>query len=401
MHICLITSGRPTEIFCGGEEKFIRSFGNWLLEQGNDVTIVSRELFGIAAINPKSINLVNASHRPAKAKTLHLPYVMYSFILLMSSLVMTLRIIAMHKKSTLSLLHVQDTGYGGLSGAIAAKILKVPLVISSHGLRYKTLEKTLKGFSKAFLSFEFTVDCFVVKRANLLIVVSQSQKDFFLQIGLKKEKIVVIPIGVQTNEFKTSEEERSSARKELDIRNEILIGFVGRLSTEKNILSLLHSFSNISKQSIDMKMIVVGTGPLEKELKQYCKINKLLDRINFTGVRSDINKLLSAIDIFVLPSYTEGCPTVLLEAMSSGKAIVASNIRSISDIIEDGTECILVNPCHTEELEKAILLLCNNIELRNKLSLFAQEKVKNFDINLIYPKIFGTYQNYIRKNRTK
>ena len=391
MHVCLVISGRPSEVFYGGEEKFTGSLRNYLINQGHSVTVVGRKLFGVDVIKTNEV-LLAPKTRFKQPRILHVPYLVYTLTLLATSLMFILKILEINRKSRLSILHAQDTGYGGLGGVIAAKLLRLPVIISSHGLRYNTIRNNLKGFSKAFLPLEFNIESFVSRRANLLIVVSPSQKAFFHKMGVEKEKVVAIPVGIKISKFKTTEEKRRSMRKELGIQQETLFGFFGRLSPEKNLFSLLEAFAGALKQSTTIKLIVVGTGPLEEHLKRFCKANGVLGNIIFTGARTDIDELLSAVDVFILPSFTEGCPTALLEAMSSGKAIIASNINSILDIVKNGSEAILVHPCDSEEIKQAILLLSKDIILRNMLSRFAQEKVKQYDVDQIYPQILNAYR---------
>jgi glycosyltransferase involved in cell wall biosynthesis len=101
---------------------------------------------------------------------------------------------------------------------------------------------------------------------------------------------------------------------------------------------------------------------------------------------------LNAIDIFVLPSLSEGSPFSLIEAMAAGKAIIASNIPAIREIVEDGKEALLFNPYIPEQLKEAILKLYHNPELRRKLGQNAEKKVKQYDINVVFPKIIEVYR---------
>ena len=119
------------------------------------------------------------------------------------------------------------------------------------------------------------------------------------------------------------------------------------------------------------------------------------DKVVFTGFRQDVNRLLSALDVFVLPSYTEGCPTALLEAMASGKAIIASNIPSVKDIVRDGKEAILVNPYDAEELKQAILRLYTSSSLRTELGHRAEKRAEAYSIYEICRRILKLYEDLI------
>ena len=397
MHICLITSGRSFEVLYGGEEKFTISFRNWLLNHGHNVTIAGRKLFGVTVKKSYDIFRIETGIKTVPPRILRLPYPMYILCMLITSLFLTLQVITINRKSRVSIIHAQDTGYGGLSAIMSAKILRVPIIISSHGVRYITLSKALSGISgKLSLLFEHWLDVITTKSADLIIVVSTSVEKYFARLGVKKGKLKTIPIGIEISDFKVNEEVRQAVREELHIQNDFVIGFVGRFSVEKNLFTLLEAFAEASRCADKMKLILIGTGPVEGKLRRLSHDKSINDKVIFTGIRYDVNRLLSALDIFILPSYTEGCPTSLLEAMASGKAIIASNIPSIREIMRHGKEAVLVNPHNVEELKQAILLLYNNPNLRANLGRRARERAKLYDVNKIYGQILNVYEELVR-----
>ena len=397
MHICLITSSRPFEVVFGGEERFTISLGKWLINQGYNVTIVGRKFFGVEVVRGS----YNAPPVESKVKQVHprrllLPYPMFILTMLITSLLFVLHVIAINRKSKISIIHAQDTGYGGLSAIISAKVLRVPVILSSHGLRYHTLSNVLQGISAPLsLLWEYCLDAFTSRHADTIINVSSSGERFFAKIGARKSRMKMIPIAIEINSLKASEEVRQTMRKEFGSQNDVLMGFVGRLAPEKNLFTLLEAFVKASRHTNKMKLIIVGAGPIEEKLKVLSHDRGINDKIVFTGIRHDVNQLLSALDIFTLPSYTEGCPTSLLEAMASGKAIVASDIPSIREIVKHGKEAILVNPYNVEELKQAILLLHDNVDLRAELGRKAREKAKLYDVNRVYKQISNVYENLV------
>lgn len=393
MHVCLITSTRPFEAF-GGEQKFTISLRNWLVEHGQNVTIVGRKLFGVKVIGSD----IEPNTKITPIRTLLLPYPIYVLCMLITTLAFTLHLISINRKSRISVIHAQDTGYGGLSAIVSARLLKVPVVISSHGVRYASLAKVLEKTPMRSLAllFEHWLDVVTTKSADLVAVVAYSHRHIFANFGVEKDRIKVIPVCVNIDDFKPREEVRKAARLELDIQDGILIGFVGRFSMEKNLFTLLESFERALKYSDKMKLVLVGTGPLEDRLRTVCHARGIDGKVIFTGIRYDVDRLLSAVDIFLLPSYEEGCPTALLEAMASGKAIVSSNIPSVQDIVENGEEAILVDPNSVEELKEAILLLYEHSDLRVKLGSKAKEKAKFYTIGEVCRRVLTIYEGLIR-----
>ncbi len=399
MHVCLITSGRPFEVVYGGEERFTMSLGRWLLNRDHNVTIVGRKLFGAevfrASVNASSVESKSGVERPRRVQ---LPYQMFILTMLFTSLLFVLHLLSINRKSRISVVHAQDTGYSGLSAVAAARILRIPVIVSSHGLRYITISNALKGISKSLsLPWEYWLDIFVTKRATVLINVSLTGEKFFSKIGLRKTKMKKIPIAIEVKSFRVSKEETQTLRNGFENNNRILIGFVGRFAPEKNLLTLVEAFAKALERAGDMKLILVGAGPLEEKIKMFSYDLGLQGSIVFTGIRQDVNRLLSALDIFVLPSYTEGCPTSLIEAMASGKAIVASGIPSIREIVRHGEEAILVNPNQVEELKHALLQLHDDADLRAELGRKAMQRSELYDVNRVYAQILKLYQNLTPK----
>lgn len=395
MHICLITSTRAFEAFYGGEQRFTLSLRNWLIEHGQNVTIVGRKLFGVKIIGSD----IKLNTKIAPVRTLLLPYPMYMLGMLITSMAFVLRVISLNRRSRISVIHAHDTGYGGLSAIISAKLLRVPIIISSHGVRYASLTKTLRGtpVRSLVLLFEHWLDVVTSKRADLVSVVAPSHKHVFAKLGIQKNKIKVTPIGIDVANFKFDDEARKAVRRELNVQDNFLTGFIGRFSQEKNLFTLLESFAQASKYADKMKLALVGTGPIENRLRTLCHVRGIDDKVIFTGIRYDIGRLLSALDIFLLPSYEEGCPTALLEAMAAGKAIVSSNIASVQDIVKHGDEAILVDPNSVEELKKAILLLYENSDLIVKLGNKAKEKAESYDIDEVCRHVLTMYEELIQR----
>jgi len=401
MHICLITSGRPFEAFPGGEGKFTMSLREWLVGHNCDVTVVGRRLFGVQVFKSSDATRIEPQTKLTRPRALPLPYPIFGVCMLITSLLFMLRVIAINRRSRISVIHAQDTGYGGLSAVISAKLMKVPVLVSSHGIRHITIYKALKGVSrKLSFPFERWLDAVTSRNADSLIVVASSQETVFANLGVKRSKIKMIPIGIDVGDFKICEGVRQDVRQELGISNDVVIGFIGRFFTEKNLFALLESFAEALKHASKMKLVLVGTGPLEDQLRTFCQKQSIDDKVVFTGFRHDVNRLFSALDVFVLPSYTEGCPTALLEAMASGKAIIASNIPSIREIVEHGKEAILVNPYDAEGWKQAVLLLYNRSDLRADLGNNAEKRAEVYNNHEVNAQILKLYEEQIHAARS-
>ena len=255
------------------------------------------------------------------------------------------------------------------------------------------MESSIHGrFNKILVKIEFRLDLFTIRNADGIIVVNPSIGDYFKKIAVPK-RTNFIPVPIQLKNFKFSQMSRDLIRKYLGIDEKTkVIGFVGRFSPEKNLLTLLMSFKKVVLDNPSVKLVLVGTGPDECELKEYVIKNAINDKVIFSGVRYDIDKFLSGFDIFVLPSYTEGLSTALLEAMASGRAIICSDIPANRELVMHNQEAILVNPHCPEEFTRAIHLLSTDDALRSRLGANAKTKAGQYDESIVFPRIVRYYK---------
>ena len=397
-HTCLLTSGRIFEIAYGGEEKFTLSLGNWLARKEYEVTLIGS---GFASVKIKRLIKSELSDKEEfggsilnqqKVRVLNPPYSIYLLSRLVMTLLWILKIFIIHRKFPITLIHAQDTGYSGLAAIVSGKLLKIPVIISSHGIRHKTLNSVIRGkFRNLLLKFEYKVDVFTTKNANGVIAVNGSIKKYYE--SLLHKKIDLIPIGIKTKKFQYSQKRRDEVREELGIMgSEKVIGFVGRLSNEKNLFTLFDSFYKAALDDPLLKLVLVGTGPLHTDLMNYVKDKSIQSRVIFCGVRYDIGSLLSCFDIFILPSYIEGLSNALLEAMCSGRPIICSDIPANREIVLQNRDAILVNPYETEEFIVAIRCLANDAGLRSKLGNNAKIRAGQYDEDLVFSRILEYYK---------
>ena len=129
----------------------------------------------------------------------------------------------------------------------------------------------------------------------------------------------ILKNGINTPEFRFRSEIRASVRKELGIGESALaVGTVGRLDPQKNQMRLLDIFPSVLERNVDSRLVIVGSGPLESEIKTRIDKLGLSDKVILTGPRKDVNELLSGFDVFVLTSFSEGLGIALVEAQASG-----------------------------------------------------------------------------------
>ena len=155
---------------------------------------------------------------------------------------------------------------------------------------------------------------------------SKLAADFLFGNKIASENIVYMPNAIDLEKFAYNKNLRNKYRKELHIKdNEIVIGNIGRMVYQKNQLFLLKVFKKICDKSDDFRLLLVGTGELENELRDYVKVHHLESKVDFLGFRKDVYGLLQAFDIFCLPSRFEGFPISVVEAHASGLRCIVSD----------------------------------------------------------------------------
>lgn len=142
---------------------------------------------------------------------------------------------------------------------------------------------------------------------------------------VEKGRAFLVHNGVDLGVYRYRADAREELRRELGISDGLLVGHVGRFNLQKNHAFLLDVFRKIKDAREDARLVLVGKGELEPEIRKKAEALGLLDSIIFTGVRKDVPELLSAMDVFVFPSFYEGMPNTVIEAQATGLPCVISD----------------------------------------------------------------------------
>lgn len=212
----------------------------------------------------------------------------------------------------------------------------------------------------------------------------------------KNKKFKVIHNAIDTKKFLHNEKIRKEIRKELNLDDNFVIGNVGRLHEQKNQSFLIDIFYSFQKKNKKSKLIIVGKGPLENELKNKVKKLCIEDKVIFLGNRSDMDRIYQAMDAFVLPSLFEGLGIVAIEAQAAGLPVIASlNVATEANVTKNIIKIGLDKPI--DEWIDAI----TNIKVTDKLSIFDEIKKAGYDIEenaKIMQKFYIKKYNSINEN---
>jgi glycosyltransferase involved in cell wall biosynthesis len=240
----------------------------------------------------------------------------------------------------------------------------------------------IKLFSREFVS----LDVKAIKNSDIITVVSNSCAKELRDIYKIDRRIIIVNNGVDTNFF---------IPKERNEMKEPYILYTGRLDSRKGLVDLIESAKYVCQEHSDIKFILTGKGPNKRYLEQRIDELGLKKNFYFAGfvARPKLLEYYQNATIYVLPSYYEGLPTTLLEAMSCGIPSIATDVEGSSELITDGETGLLVPPRDPKRLAEAILKLLNDKSLRLRIGLNARKYVvDNYDWPIITDKIEEAYK---------
>lgn len=218
------------------------------------------------------------------------------------------KILSAHKEYSCVYFNVLDAG--------AAVTQVIPFILGrkiiTHSHNGDTDKKNLHKFCKPFLKL------FTKHRVACSLLAANYMFD-------SAKNVLIVPNAIDVSRFSFDEEKRKNKRKKLGIEDKKVICHIGRLSNQKNPLRLLQIFKAVLEKDSKAVLLSIGAGEMEAEVHTYSKVLGIEKSILFLGMRTDIEELLLASDVFVLPSLYEGLPIVALEAQASGLPIILSD----------------------------------------------------------------------------
>ncbi len=208
-------------------------------------------------------------------------------------------------------------------------------------------------------------------------LITMNQEDYALaQKKLAAKDVVYVPgVGINTDGFEsTPEEVRVQKRAELGIPQDAFVLLsVGELNRNKNHETAIRAVSGL-----DVYYLIAGRGDLQPHLQAVIDELGCSDRVKLLGYRTDVRELYRAVDLFVFPSFREGLPVSVMEAMASGLPCVASDIRGVRDLVVDGENGLLCNSSDVVAMTKAVSCLAEDVCLREQFAVCAKKRVKAF-----------------------
>jgi glycosyltransferase involved in cell wall biosynthesis len=267
-----------------------------------------------------------------------------------------------------------------LIAALAVKVARVPCYVI--GRHYSDLIYLLtRGLKrKVYLAAEG----FCNKTATRIVVPIEGIARILTNLqGVPREKVAVIPFGVDFNKYRASSHEAPTRlRSEYGLEGKYLALACGRLNPEKGLEYLLRAIPRVRTVNGDFRLVIVGSGTREIELRMLCQQLGLEDTVRFVGWRNDAMDWVAAADLVVQPSLSECWPQVLIEALAFTKPIIITPVGSAPEVIGNNERGRLVPPRDSGAIAEAITELMNNRGLGRRMAESGRAYLgKNMDAN--------------------
>ncbi|PZR27820.1 MAG: glycosyltransferase family 1 protein [Citrobacter freundii] len=274
----------------------------------------------------------------------------------------------------------------------AARSLGIPVIYTIHGWSFHQdqgpLLKRMRIMGEKYLTSKTDI--------NISVSLSNQRAGQDLIKGFQSR---IVNYGIDQKKFDPSRS-YPDIRKQLNIpEGKTLVLFIARFTSHKQPLALIKAFAKAVSQNPDLHLLMVGDGDQKEEGIRLIDELGIKEHVTMENFRQDVPAVLASADIFVLPSLWEGLPIALLEALTMGKAIIASNVDGTCDVIEHGKNGLLVETDGlVENLVQPLVMLSKDRQLQQQLSKNAFATVhEKFTVSLMMEKIEKLYNELLYK----
>jgi glycosyltransferase involved in cell wall biosynthesis len=271
---------------------------------------------------------------------------------------------------------------------IAAFLARVPLSISSVRVMggekdyYHTIERVTSGMVDHYITVSDSVKEYLIHKANIL-----------------PEKITTIYNGVTLNGLMPEGKESTPLNFGIKPHDSVVLS-VGRLHQQKGHDYLIRAIAIVKREVPTVKVLIVGEGEEENDLKNLVKSLDLSEEVIFAGLCREIGKILNFTNLFVLPSLWEGMPNAVLEAMAAAKPVVATRVGGVPELVVDGKTGLLVAPQDSDALAHAIVELLRNNERARRMGNAGRKRVReHFSLTAMIAKTDRLYQELLNTKK--
>jgi glycosyltransferase involved in cell wall biosynthesis len=276
----------------------------------------------------------------------------------------------------------------GTLGRLAAKLAGVSIIVHTfHGHVFHSYFGAVK--TKVFI----TIEKFLALLTTQIVAVSPSQKEEILHYKIApSQKVVCIPLGLELDLFLKAEKEKGRLRAELSLNpDHKLVGIIARLVPVKGHSFLFEAAQRVIPLFPQVKFLVVGDGPLRKELEDLVDQMDIKRNVIFLGFRKDLPKIYADLDVVILTSLNEGLPVAVIEGMAAAKPVVAFDVGGVKDLVQANFTGILVPFGDAHRLADSIMHLLKDPQECERLGQNARRKAYPY---LDYRRLVKDMENF-------
>jgi glycosyltransferase involved in cell wall biosynthesis len=255
---------------------------------------------------------------------------------------------------------LQSHGYkAGVVSWYLRHMLGIPWIAFAHGFTWET----------GRMKFNYWVERAVLQRADIVVAVSAATAAKLRRVGVRPERIRVIWNAVEPLSLPEGTRARAGKRRWGFADDALVVGVIGRYSKEKGQRLFIRAFQRVVAAVANACAVLIGEGPEAALLQREITEAGLIHRVQLVEYEADIGSVYPLLDLVVIPSYSEGLPNVLLEAMASGKSVVATTVGGVPEVMQDRFPEALVPPDDATALATAIIRLLQDCPLRQRLGI--------------------------------
>lgn len=267
---------------------------------------------------------------------------------------------------------------------ILGRLLRRRIILHAHSGAFHTFyEHESGGLRKSYIRW-------ILNMAHALIVLSPEWESFYKRLYHRGYLVVIGNPVEEVGEGISSEAMNKPS----------IVLFMGKLCREKGTYDLLRAFSTVSCRYPNAELWLAGVGEVEEVKRMIAETGRLVDKVRLLGWIEGVEKIhaLRQATVFVLPSYYEGLPVALLEAMAAGVPVITTPVGGIPSVLTDEETGLLVNPGAVKELEEALCRLLGDEQLRHRLGESGRKRVlTSFGVTRTVAKIACVYDGALRE----
>ena len=279
------------------------------------------------------------------------------------------------------------TPVGGVLGRLAARKARkngTRVIYTAHGFHF------YQGAPLKNWLMYYPIEKFCSYFADAILTINKEDL-YFAKKHFRNTRVDYLPgIGVDVDRFLNVSDCAIDFCSLLNLReDEKVMITVGEMTANKNHKTIIKALT--LSQLENVHYVIVGSGICRPQLEEYADELNVRNRVHFLGYRRDIAALLHASDVLVFPSYREGLPVALMEAMAAGVPAVASRVRGNVDLIEDGINGFLCDPEDAEGIAERVRMLLDHPDLAERFRKYSLEKIKGYDKSIVTEQLREIY----------